>query len=392
MSKSDVVSYSIFRRKNSPTYYAQFKRPDGSWTPAKSTHAKTKEKAKQWCLEHMKGGEVIIQDKIVFEDFAKNFFSWNGTWALDKRAHGLRLSERWCMELNRLTDKTVYPIMKHYRLVDIDETVIEKVTIELYQKGYSGSYVNKALGAIKAILKTARKQRLIKYIPDIDKVANKPRVKGILTIEETKELFNVDWADYRGYVGNLLACSSGLRMGELVALTLADVHLDAGYINIKRSWDFKFKRFNATTKTGKTRNIIIPSYVREAIGQLIKINPYIKQKGNDAFLFFGKTPDRPIREKTFSDSLYDALHQIGITEETRRERNITFHSWRHWFNSLLINARVPLHKIQSITGHLTDAMTEHYYHVHIEDMQDVRQIQEGIFSNAAPVHAGDVVN
>lgn len=392
MSKSDVVSYSIFRRKNSPIYYAQFKRPDGSWTPAKSTHAKTKEKAKQWCLEHMKGGEVIIQDKIIFEDFARNFFSWSNTWALDKRARGLRLSERWCMELNRLTEKTLFPVMKHYRLVAIDEAVIEKVTIELYQKGYSGSYVNKALGAIKAILKAARKQRLIKYIPDIDKVANKPRVKGILTIEETKRIFNVDWTDYRGYVGNLLACSSGLRMGELVALTLADIHLDMGYININRSWDFKSKRFNETTKTGKSRNLIIPSYVQHELQRLIEINPYITVKGNGAFLFFGKTPDRPIREKTFADSLYDALNKIGITEETRRKRNITFHSWRHWFNSLLINARVPLHKIQTLTGHLTDAMTEHYYHVHIEDLHDVRQIQEGIFSTIPPEPGGDVTH
>jgi integrase len=390
MSKSDVISFSIFRRKNSPIYYAQFKLLDGSWTSAKSTHAKTKEKAKQYCLDYMKGGEIVIRDKVTFEQFAKHFFSWSGAWALEKRARGLRLSERWCMELNRISDSMLMPVLKNCKLTDIDEYAIEKIPIELYQKGYAGSYVNKALVALTAILKAAKKQKLIKYIPEIDKVANRPRVKGILTIEETKELFNIDWYDYRGYVGNLLACSSGLRLGELVALTHADIHLDNGYINIKRSWDFKFKRFNATTKTGKTRNIIIPSYVKHEIQRLIKINPYIEEKGKDAFLFFGKRPDKPIREKTFSNSLYRALYQIGISEKIRRERNITFHSWRHWFNSLLINAHVPLHKIQSITGHLTDAMTEHYYHVHVEDMADVRQVQESIFSPESNKPGGDV--
>ena len=35
---------------------------------------------------------------------------------------------------------------------------------------------------------------------------------------------------------------------------------------------------------------------------------------------------------------------------------------------------------KSLTGRGTDKMTAHYYHLNLNDMQDVRQIQEGIFS------------
>jgi len=73
---------------------------------------------------------------------------------------------------------------------------------------------------------------------------------------------------------------------------------------------------------------------------------------------------------------------IGITEETRRKRNITFHSHRHFLNSLLINGNIPHQKIQSITGYLTVEITQHYYH--LDDMQDVQKVQESLFAPQLP--------
>ena len=95
-------------------------------------------------------------------------------------------------------------------------------------------------------------------------------------------------------------------------------------------------------------------------------------------LFSIKTADQPVAENLMSSSLFKAMRQIGITYQQRRDRNITFHSWRHWFNSLLINAKVPLQKIQAMTGHLTNEMTQHYYH--FDDMSDVMQtVQDTLF-------------
>jgi hypothetical protein len=41
---------------------------------------------------------------------------------------------------------------------------------------------------------------------------------------------------------------------------------------------------------------------------------------------------------------------IGITAEKRKERNIVFHSHRHFLNSILRNARVPDFLVQRVTG------------------------------------------
>lgn len=385
---SNAISFSVYKRKKnpakknekvSPYYYAQFKLSNGSWTYAKSTGKRTKEEAKQWCLDYIRAGQIVIHDNISFLKFADDFFSWEKQWALEKRARGLRISERWARELNRLLNKILIPAIGNYKLTDIDETTIENLLINLYQKGFAGSYVNKAMIALAAILKSAKKQKLIQYIPEIGKVANNPKEKDILSIEEAKLLFSKDWLDFRGYVSNHLAASSGLRLGEIQGITLADVHLDNGYIHIHRSWDSKLLRFNETTKTGRKRNIVIPQQIKNEIQKLIELNPY-KICPGDIFLFYGYRQDRPADDKFFSKSLYQALKQIGITEQKRLERNITFHSWRHWYNSLMINNKIPLQKVQSQTGHSTDKMSQHYYHV--DDMGDVVQVlQDTLFSD-----------
>lgn len=378
MAHNSGKPYTLYRRDR--VYYCRFKLQDGSWSPAKSTGETSKGRAEKWAVDYLHHGQVIMKENVTFGKFAENFFAWEGQWATLKRARGLRLSERWCHELNGILNRMILPAIGKRKIKDIDEQLIEQLTIDFYKQGLAGSYVNKMLIAIKAILTAAQKQKLIKYVPPIEKVENKSKEKGILTLDEVRRVFTVEWKDYRGYAGSILAASTGLRLGELQALTLADIHLDESYIHVWRSWDNKYKRFNATTKTGKKRNIFIPENVKKEIMHLIKFNPYRDNPG-DVFLFFSNTrEDRPARDKLFSDTLYDALQKIGITEEIREGRNITFHSWRHFINSYLINAKVPLQKIQSITGHLTPEMTQHYYH--IDEMADVRSIQESIFDTS----------
>jgi integrase len=66
---------------------------------------------------------------------------------------------------------------------------------------------------------------------------------------------------------------------------------------------------------------------------------------------------------------------IGIGEAERRRRNLSFHSWRHWLNSQLIEAHVAPEKIRAVTGHSSSEMTMLYYHAQTSEMADVRAVQ-----------------
>lgn len=380
--------YIIFLRKK--IYYAQFRLPDGSRGSAKCTGQTSTRSAERWCIEYLKSGQITYKDNTTLIEFSQKFFLWDGPWATDKRVRGLRISQHHCHQLTRLLELHIIPHLGKYKLTRIDKFIIKEFRNKLFNQGYSGNTINKILSTLRIILESAEDQSLIQFIPKIEQAASKPKLKGILTIEEVKKLFSIEWQSdpvhchpskdqFMGYAGNLLACSTGLRMGELQALTLSDIHLNEGYIFVRRSWD-KLFGMNETTKTGKVRNIFIPNTVTVALSTLISLNP--EPNNPESLLFFSeKTPGKPAEPRIFTRSLYTAMRSIGISEQERRDRNITFHSWRHWFNSLLINARIPIQKIQSLTGHLTNEMSQHYYHLQMEDMRDVLQVQESIFSS-----------
>ena len=313
---------------------------------------------------------------VTFAEYSKGFFHWDGEWATDKKVSGRRIGRGYCLDQTKSLELHLNPVFGKLKLTDIDRPRIKAFKNEMFRAGYSGSLINKTLYALKAVLELAEERGIIQAVPRIDRAAERPRKKGILSLDEVEELFNVPWEDFRGYVGNLLAASSGIRIGELQALTFDDVHIREGYITVRRSWDKRTHSLTETTKNGHARTILIPGKVAYEMGRLITLHPCPTP---DSFFFWGekKPTEKPAEPIYFSRTLYRALELIGIDDAKRRERNITFHSWRHWLNSLMINAKIPLQKIQSITGHRTERMTSHYYH--LDDMADVRALQESIF-------------
>jgi len=108
---------------------------------------------------------------------------------------------------------------------------------------------------------------------------------------------------------------------------------------------------------------------------LISISPY---REDEDLIFFGNDRKSPIRGELVLKELYRAFENIGISAEERKSRNITFHSWRHFYNSLL-RGKIHDAKLRRLTGHRTLEMTEHYTHFNIEDFKDVMRIQEHYF-------------
>ncbi|WP_169310050.1 tyrosine-type recombinase/integrase [Parasphaerochaeta coccoides] len=74
-------------------------------------------------------------------------------------------------------------------------------------------------------------------------------------------------------------------------------------------------------------------------------------------------------------SLYRKMREIGITEEERQERGLSFHSWRHFFNTRLIASGVQRAVTRAVVGHESEKMTEHYLHLQPSDMETVMKVQ-----------------
>jgi hypothetical protein len=74
-----------------------------------------------------------------------------------------------------------------------------------------------------------------------------------------------------------------------------------------------------------------------------------------------------------------ALEKIGINNDDRKLRNISFHSYRHGVNTNLLQANIPPETVRLISGHSGTQMTAHYAHLQLPNISKIQS--EGNRSN-----------
>ena len=178
--------------------------------------------------------------------------------------------------------------------------------------------------------------------------------KGIPTNPEISALSNLTWDDARKKTAFLLAILTGARIGEIQALRIEDV-FDT-HIVIKHNWCSMTKTLKCP-KNGLSRVAPIPSFLREQLISLYETNPH-----GDNFIFYGKNKGCPLWQNAITSGFYNALRLIGISDEERKKRNLTFHSCRHYCTSSL-RGIITDSSLQELLGHKDLAMTDRYTHI-----------------------------
>jgi len=380
--------YSIQKRttskKNRGVYYVQFRDPETSkYMTAVSSGKSSKSEAQNWADEQIKSGKVITSDKkgILLETYARDFWDWDKSpYIKGKLARGQRIGQTHAKKCAGYIKQHVVPAFKGRTLASIKSGDIESWLLGLKGKGtLKAKSINLVYMAFRTVLKEAFR---LGYIPadpslSIGMLAEEKPKRGVLSIAEAQKLFteaafNTAWkGDKLLFAANLLAASTGMREGEIRALQIKNVHDD--YIDILSSWEQGYGLKGA--KWGSERQVTIPKSVSKLLSALIDASPY---KTPEDFVFYGETRDSPLHARAFIDSLYAALEAIGIDEGQRRVRCITFHSWRHFLNSVA-RGRVPDEKVRLMTGHKTEQMMDHYTHLLEEDYTAIRKMQEDVF-------------
>jgi integrase len=307
---------------------------------------------------------------MAFAVFAKDFFVWNGEYISRLKLRGKQIGQRHADNQQAYLDNYLIPAFGSDKLKIIDSDRIQDFAFDLVDKGLSASTINHVLLTLKIVLQVAHRKKYIQVVPEIDMVFGVKAERGILMPEEVTAFFAQPWKDPRYFTINLLAATTGMRLGEILGLQRQAVH--HGYIAVKTSWE-RGKGLKGT-KTGRPRIAPMPPKVEEVLRTAMERSPFTDPSD---FVFPGRKRTAPLDHKMPQRSYNEALESIGIDEVNRTSRGLTFHSWRHFFNSLLINARIPLIKVQKLTGHSTDQMSETYFHP--DEYCDVIKITEKIF-------------
>lgn len=382
--------YSIQKRlttkKNRFRYYIQFRNPEtGSYMTAVSSGASSKGEAQNWADDQIKAGKIILTDKknILFDAFTKDFWDWDkSTYVRGKLARGQQIGRTHVKTCAGYIDRHVLPVFKGRTLSSIKPVDIENWLLDMKKRGeHKTKSINLFYMALKTIFKEAHRMGYISTDPTISikPFAEDKFHRGILTKTEMLKLFSVEnfsaaWKqNHKLYAANLLAASTGMREGEIRGLRIGDIH--DGYIDIQHAWEQGFGLKGA--KWDSNRMVTVPASVMKIVTSLIDISPY----GNtDDFVFYGECREKPLHSRAFINSLYNALAEIGIDENARKARLISFHSWRHFFNSVM-RGHVPDEKLRLMTGHRTEEMTEHYTHPLEEDYKEAKKVQDDVFGS-----------
>jgi len=306
-----------------------------------------------------------------FEEYANGFWDWDNSPYLKERRKRVKLTQNYTDKCKKLTETTVSPYFGKMKLDGITGEAIEGWLDAMLNTGLKNVTINGYFGTLMTMIKWGVRKRMIDRDPflDVQKLIKEPKEKKIVTQDEFKALFVSNWKkvwdnDLLMYTAHKLAALTGMRCSEVLGLKgeyVFDTHLYlCGQFD-----DYGYRE----TKTKIKHQIPLPNELAGDLHKLIKIN-------QDGFVFSEDGGETPITRRRVYLGLQRACKNIGIDEDEMKKRGINVHAWRHFCNTELLKGGLSVKKVQAVTGHKSENMTDNYTHFDPMEFSEVSRIQE----------------
>ena len=237
----------------------------------------------------------------------------------------------------------------------IDYLLLRKYLAVLKEKSLGNRSVGRHLSALRSFFRFLSREGLIKTNPIL--MLSSPKLDkhlpSFMTEEEVAKLIESvlpkDDEDELGLRNRAILetfYSSGLRISELVALSLEDVDFIAGIVK-------------AMGKGKKERVVPIGEVALKAIRKYLD-----KRKKQNNALFLNKNGKR-ISARGVRDVVEKYLKNAGI------RHGVSAHTFRHSFATHLLNRGADLRTVQELLGHANLSTTQIYTHLTTDRLKTV---------------------
>jgi len=242
----------------------------------------------------------------------------------------------------------------------VDQDAILRYCADLRKAGLSANSVNRALAAIRGLFRYLLREKRIERNPaaDIELARVWMRIPDALSRDEVARLLSQPGTGHPRAVRDTalleLIYATGLRVSELLALTVDDVHWQEGYLVA-----FGKGRKERVALFGRTANDALRRYLDEARPQLLK-------DGESRLLFLNRS-GKGLTRQAFWKMVKRYATQAGLRKEVHP------HTFRHSFATHLLEGGADLRSVQIMLGHADISTTQIYTHVTRERLKDVHK-------------------
>ena len=258
------------------------------------------------------------------------------------------------IEFDRERLEVVKRVLGDVRLSTISPRVIEGFQAKRRAEGASNRTVNMDVGVLRKVLKRFKQwRRLEDDVKMLTESGGEP-VGRVLTNEEQERLFKTaeaypEWEHV--YCAAILAANTSMRGVEVKHVRRKDFDSQKRVIHIRTSK-------NETSK----RVIPLNDSAFEAVDRMRKRADTLGHSDPSHYLWCASQHHKldPTKPASKWDTSWRALRDAAGLPGLR------FHDLRHTVVTRLLEAGEPDHVVESITGHLSRRMLEHYSHIRLQ--------------------------
>lgn len=311
-------------------------------------------------------------DKVSYPTVAEMFTRWTD-YKLQYKEITQGTYDRYVCDYDRfikdkpIADMKVIDMTEEYLEDFIRDTILEN---NLTSKGYSGLRT-----ILNGIFKYAKRLKYTSFsvsafMQDIElskkvfKHTKRKDLEQIFTDSELDTLINYLNQDLTlEHMAILLAIYTGMRVGEISALSADDIKGNFIYVNksqtrYKVNGKYVFEIIDCAKTEAGTRTIPVVDALKPILDRLLQIHP-------NGYLFVKN--GKVISKQAIAKELYTSCTRAGIEKKS-------MHKLRKTFATKLLNARVDDSIIIHIMGHTDITTTKQFYYYNdkgIKEMQTV---------------------